>query len=88
MITKSSFKMTDLITLLAERKSIDLKNFSAKLIDQHDEKSLEQIEEEKEVIKMLLNKDALLTLPFWEISGEASLYLSQDRLRVLQELKP
>ena len=37
---------------------------------------------------MLLNRDAIYALPSWDIIGEASLYLSQDRLKAIQSEKP
>ena len=37
---------------------------------------------------MVLSKDALYALPIWEFCGDASVYLSQERLKVVQADKP
>ena len=58
--------MSELISLFAEKKSLDFKNFSVKLLK----------EPPMEDNDMLLSHEVLYTLPQWEILGDISHYIA------------
>ena len=66
MVKKSAFKMSNLISLFAEKKSLDFKNFSVRLVK----------ESPMEDNDMLLSHEVLYTLPQWEILGDISHYIA------------
>ena len=70
--------MSELISLFAEKKSLEFKNFSVKLLK----------EPPMEDNDMLLSHEVLYTLPQWEILGDISHYIAQERAKTIVNEKP